>query len=69
MKNLEKRAKEHICNPTPINYFGRTQYKCGCGEYFTKEEYNKLNKVNTKYLEKKKEKIGKLMLKTFNQEK
>ena len=36
-----KKESKHICNPQPVKKFGLIVYQCGCGRYFTKEQYEK----------------------------
>lgn len=47
-KNYIKR--KHIHNPKPKDFFGLTTYQCGCGAYFTKEQYEKYLKKNKSIL-------------------
>lgn len=40
-KQLENRLKSHVHEPKPKQFFEMIEYQCGCGLYFTKEQYFK----------------------------
>ena len=33
---------DHKCKPKPMNFFGTTQWQCGCGRYFSKKTAAKI---------------------------
>lgn len=35
------KSQKHRCRPREIKTLGLPSYQCGCGRYFTKEQYKK----------------------------